>query len=124
MIDPDKFKVKYDKQWDNHIIAYTHWWPRYWLIFKEDFNEIANMLLKCNNDIKEIKAKLNRMLWISNTRIWELLWITNKRNLLLDNKDNVELQMYMITESVHIHNKKLFNKLEKDPLTIKLFTNE
>lgn len=124
MINDEKFKVKYEKQWDVHVIAYTFWWPRYGISFKEDFDEIANMLLKCNNDIKEIKAKLNRMLWISNTRIGELLGITKKRNLLLDTLLSVELQMYLVTESTHIHNKKIFRQLETDPLTIKLFTNE
>lgn len=125
MIDMDNFKVKYDKQKDEHIIAYTFWWDRwYGLKFNDDFNEISDLLLKCNEDVKWIKAKLNRMLWIANTWFWDILGITDKRDVLLDTMFIVELQMYMVTQSVFTHNKKLFNKLQKDTLTSKLFKNE
>lgn len=125
MIDMENFKVKYDKQKWEHIIAYTFGWDRwYWLKFNEDFDEIANMLLKCNDDVKYIKSKLNRMLWLANTRFGDILGITKKRDILLDTMFIVELQMYMMTQSVFTHNKKLFDKLQKDTLTSKLFKNE
>lgn len=125
MIDMENFKVKYDKQKWEHIIAYTFWWDNWYGIkFNEDFDEIADLLLKCNDDVKSIKAKLNRMLWIANTWFWDILWITSKRDFLLDTMFIVELQMYMVTQSVFTHNKKLFDKLQKDTLTSKLFKHE
>ena len=120
----ENFKVKYDKQWDDYIIAYTFWWQRYWLKIKEDIDEIADTLAQCNEDVKWIKKKLNRMLWLANTWFWELLWITEKRDMLLDTMFVVELQMYMITQATFIHNKKLFKKLEKHDLTSNMFKHE
>lgn len=125
MVDMENFKVKYDKQNGAHIIAYTFGWDKwYWLKFNENFDEISDLLLKCNEDVKSIKTKLNRMLWIANTWFGEMLGITNKRDILLDTMFIVELQMYMVTQSVFTHNKKLFDKLQKDTLTSKLFKNE
>lgn len=125
MINMDNFKVNYSIENKDHIIAYTFGWDkRYWLKFADKFDDVAEMLLKCNEDVKAIKVKLNRMMWIAETLVGKWLWVTEKRDNLLDTMFIVELQMYMVTQGVFTHNKKLFKRLKTNDLTRKLFEND
>ena len=112
------------KDW-KHIVAYSFWDNKwYWLSFNDKFEEVAQMLLKCNEDRKDIQRKLNRSLWIANTWFGDILWMTKKRNELLWILQDVMLQMNLVVEAVSINNRKMFAKLEKDPLTSKLFIDD
>lgn len=121
----DDVKVNYSMEWDKHVIAYTFgndlW---YWLSFEDDFDVIANMLLKCNDDVKQIKAKMNRIMWLANTIVWEWFGITRRRDLLFEAMIMVEFQMYMVTQSVFSQNKKIYKRLQSDDLTRKFFPND
>lgn len=125
MFNTEDTKVNYSMEWKKHVIAYTFGWDRwYWLSFNDDFDEIADMLLKCNDDVKKIKAKMNRIMWLAETIVWEWFGITQKRDTLFEAMIMVEFQMYMVTQSVFSQSKKIFKRLQKDPLTSKLFPND
>lgn len=118
-------KVNYSMKWKKHVIAYTFGWDQWlWLSFNDDFDEIASMLLKCNDDVKKIKAKMNRIMWLAETIVGEWFGITKKRDELFNDMIMVEFQMYIVTQSVFSQSKKIFKKLQKDPLTSKLFPDD
>lgn len=119
------FKDHYELQWDDYIISYTFDQKKwYWLKVPNTFESVAEMLLKCNDDVKEIKLKINRLLWLSETIVGKWLWVTRKKQDLLEMMFIVELQMYMVTKATFKFNKKLHERLKTDILTSKLFPDE
>ncbi len=118
----EKARIKYDLQWDDYILSYTFDWEKwFWLKVWNNFEEVSEKLLKCNQDVKEIKAKINRMLWISETMVGRWIWITKRKMDLLQMILIIEFQMYMINWAVFKFNKKLHKRLQEDDLTSKLY---
>ena len=118
----ERARIKYDLQWDDYIISYTFDWEKwFWLKVWNNFEEVSEKLLKCNQDVKEIKAKINRMLWISETMVGKWIWITKRKMDLLQMILIIEFQMYMINWAVFKFNKKLHKRLQEDDLTSKLY---
>lgn len=118
----EKARIKYDLQWDDYIVSYTFDWEKwFWLKVWNNFEEVSEKLLKCNQDVKEIKAKINRMLWISETMVGKWIWITKRKMDLLQMILIIEFQMYMINWAVFKFNKKLHKRLQEDDLTSKLY---
>ncbi len=118
----ERARIKYDLQWDDYIISYTFDWEKwFWLKVWNNFEEVSEKLLKCNQDVKEIKAKINRMLWISETMVGRWIWITKRKMDLLQMILIIEFQMYMINWAVFKFNKKLHKRLQEDDLTSKLY---
>ncbi len=118
----DKARIKQEIQWDDFIISYTFDQKQWrWLKVWNSFDEVADKLLKCNEDVKEIKGKINRLNWLSETLVWKRLWITKKKMDLLQMMLIIEFQMYAINWAVFKLNKKVYNRLQKDDLTSKLY---
>jgi len=118
----ERARIKYDLQWDDYILSYTFDWEKwFWLKVWNNFEEVSEKLLKCNQDVKEIKAKINRMLWISETMVGKWIWITKRKMDLLQMILIIEFQMYMINWAVFKFNKKLHKRLQEDDLTSKLY---
>lgn len=118
----ERARIKYDLQWDDYILSYTFDWEKwFWLKVWNNFEEVSEKLLKCNQDVKEIKAKINRMLWISETMVGRWIWITKRKMDLLQMILIIEFQMYMINWAVFKFNKKLHKRLQEDDLTSKLY---
>ena len=119
----DKTRVNYDLQWNDFIISYTfdqNKW--YGLKIWNNFEDVSEKLLSCNEDVKELKAKINRMLWISETLIWKWLWFTKKKLELLQMIFIIEFQMYMVNWAVFKFNKELHRELQENDLTSKLYS--
>ena len=104
-----------------YIIIYIWLRKWFWLKVWNNFEEVSEKLLKCNQDVKEIKAKINRMLWISETMVGKWIWITKRKMDLLQMILIIEFQMYMINWAVFKFNKKLHKRLQEDDLTSTLY---
>ena len=71
-----------------YIIIYIWLRKWFWLKVWNNFEEVSEKLLKCNQDVKEIKAKINRMLWISETMVGKWIWITKKNGSITNDINN------------------------------------
>lgn len=121
----EKARIKYELQWDDYVIAYTFDQVK-WRGLKlwNNFEAVSTTLLQCNEDIKEIKEKINNMLWISETMVWRWIWISRRKMDLLQTILIIEFQMYMINWAVFKFNKKLHKQLQINDLTNKLYKED
>jgi hypothetical protein len=93
----EKARIKQEISGDDFIISYTFDQDKWrGLKFGNNFEEVSSRLLKCNEDVKEIKAKINRLLWLSETIVGRMFGVTRKKMDLLQTILIIEFQMYAI----------------------------